>query len=552
MPSLHVRIAGEGPTWEVWPLPEVIPPGTIREGSTVYFELLNADSAVSIDLYIDDHPIEALRSREPSTARWRWEPGFNAGVVEASLHIPGVGTKRFDITTDADVRKLTRDDFDVMVREILEDTFALFSLNSFRKGFAQQRGNKPPPIARLEFLRTRVDEILNVVAQIDRSPRHVLVAELATVPANRARRVTGQDVAHSFRLGNIRTESPGPSRLPSILGGRLPAQIVTRQRRNSVDTAEHRQIKATLRAWAAWLFGVADTLAKLTATDDPEGISITKTWAVRTRKLGRKLQIAASSGFMRDVGDGAAALTMTSLFRRDPVYRRFYRIWQDMNLGLAALFGEFLQMPIARTYQLYELWCFFRLLRAAVAEYGSTHADMSTLFTADASGGLTISAGAVTVPIDRSKTLCFQRQYKEYWNDPLGEGSFSRAMIPDVVLAGSGFGGPSEHVIILDAKYRINDGLNDALGSIHMYRDALVRGTTSGEEQGIVTAAYLITPHIPELKTSYRATAMPGRLFHPEYRERFRFGAVTLRPGMAFSDIQSTLRAIISDATGTR
>ena len=63
------------------------------------------------------------------------------------------------------------------------------------------------------------------------------------------------------------------------------------------------------------------------------------------------------------------------------------------------------------------------------------------------------------------------------------EGSFSRTMVPDVVLACSGLGGPERRVIVLDAKYRINDGLNDALNSIHTYRDALVQ-KASGQTEG--------------------------------------------------------------------
>ena len=87
---------------------------------------------------------------------------------------------------------------------------------------------------------------------------------------------------------------------------------------------------------------------------------------------------------MAEVGEGPALLRMSSLFRNDPVYQRFYRLWQDMNLGLAALFGDFLQMPLARTYELYELWCFLRLLRAAIEEYGATGVDLSSLFLGEA------------------------------------------------------------------------------------------------------------------------------------------------------------------------
>ena len=103
-------------------------------------------------------------------------------------------------------------------------------------------------------------------------------------------------------------------------------------------------------------------------------------------------------------------------------------------------------------------------------------------------------------------------------------------------------------MIVLDAKYRINDGLNEALNTIHTYRDALVQEVQSGQVEGIVTAAYLLTPHVPVLGTDFQKTAMPGRLFHPEYRELFRFGALTRRPGMSADELQASLRTLVEDA----
>ena len=99
-------------------------------------------------------------------------------------------------------------------------------------------------------------------------------------------------------------------------------------------------------------------------------------------------------------------------------------------------------------------------------------------------------------------------------------------MTPDIVLSGQG--SQCDRLIVLDAKYRIDEGLNDALSSIHTYRDALVREAASGAAEGIVSAAYLLTPYDPSIVAGYRDTPMPGRLFHPEYRAGFRFGAVTL------------------------
>lgn len=549
MTALYILAENGGPAWQVWPAPDAVPPGAVREGASYIFELRDSDDALLADLLIDDTPVEALRSREPRRARWRWQPGFHAGMVEAVLRVPGMGTRRFEVITDPDLRKLTRDDFDAMVREVLEDTFALFSLSAFRKGIARQPGNRPPPLARLEFLRSRADAIVATVESIARAPRHFLRAEDITVPAHRATRATGPEIIKSFRSGVIRTETITPSRLPAALKGHLPAQITLRQRRNSVDIPEHRQIKACLRSWSAWLGGVAELLGKAGAKDDAEMVNTAGSWAVRAGRIARRLNDAAAAGFMNEVGEGPALLRMSSLFRNDPAYQRFYRLWQDMNLGLAALFGDFLQMPLARTYELYELWCFLRLLRAAVEEYGAKDVDLSSLFLNEASGGVTIAAGAISVPIGGDRVLCFQRQYREYWVEDSREGSFSRTMVPDVVLAGRDLGGPERRVIVLDAKYRINDGLNDALNSIHTYRDALVQEVASGRTEGIVTAAYLLTPHIPgELHADFKATPVPGRLFHPEYREKFRFGAVTLRPGMSGEELRGSLRTIVADA----
>lgn len=549
MAELYIQAESGGPAWQVWPPLDAVPPGMVREGASYLFELRDSDDALAADLLIDDAPVEALRSRDPRKARWRWEPGFHAGMVEAILRVPGIGTRRFEVTTDPDLRKLTRDDFDAMVREVLEDTFALFSLSSFRKGIARQRSTRPPPLARLEFLRSRADAIVASVEAIARAPRHYLRAEEVTVPAHRAMRATGPEILKSFRSGMIRTETVTPSRLPAALKGRLPAHITLRQRRNSVDIPEHRQIKACLRSWAAWLASVAELLAKADVKNNPEIITTAGSWAIRARRIARRLTDASTAGFMSEVGAGSAQLSMSSLFRNDPRYQHFYRLWQDMNLGLAALFGDFLQMPLARTYELYELWCFLRLLRAAVEEYGAEGVDLSSLFLGEAGGGVTIAAGAITVPIGGDRVLCFQRQYREYWVEGSREGSFSRTMIPDVVLAGTGLNGPERRVIVLDAKYRINEGLNDALNSIHTYRDALVQEEASGRTEGIVTAAYLLTPHVPaELQPDFKATPVPGRLFHPEYREKFRFGAVTLRPGMSGEELRICLRSIVADA----
>jgi len=549
IPRLLLRNEATGASWQAWPEGEAIPAGNIRETGRYLFELYSEPAHETAVLLIDDQPLEALRASGAVTARWRWEPGFHAGTVEVELLLPGEGARRFEVITDPDRRKLTRQDFDAMVREILEDTFALFSLSGFRRNVGRGSGARPPPLARLEFLRSRIAEIEEVAAVIARAPRRFLTPEDAILPPHRAARATGAEIIRSLRSGRPLQETHGgPSRLPPVLKGMLPARIHTRQRRSSLDIAEHRQMAACLRGWAAWLSVAAGVLSRRATGEDGELLRTRTAWARRCRLLARRLTSLTALAPFAEAGEAPAVLQVSAVFRNDPAYRRFYRLWQDMNLGIAAVFGDFLGMPLARTFELYELWCFLRLVRAGAETWGVEQLSINELFVQDASGGVTLSAKAVTVPVGSGWKLCFQKQYREYWREADGRGSYSRTMVPDIVVAGSGVPADMQQLIVLDAKYRIEEGLGNSLNSIHTYRDALVRETESGRVEGIVTAAYLLSPHMAVSENGYRQTAMPGRLFHPEYRLSFRFGAVTMRPGMTQMEIGRALREIVADA----
>lgn len=553
MAGLLLRDEASRNAWRVWPDPENVPAGRIQETGSYLFELHDAADGADTTLLIDDTELEGLRPTGGAVARWRWAPGFHAGTVEAELRLPGRPAHRFEVITDPDRRKLTRDDFDAMVREILDDTFALFSLSSFRKGIARGTGTRPPPLARLEFLRSRIVELEETVKAIARAPRRTLAAEDTELPYHRAVRATGPEILRSMRSGRMLSENHGrPSRLPAALQGYLPERIRVRLRRSSLDLPEHRQMAACLRAWSAWLGATAGMLARAAAPDDTELKGLQAAWAGRCRRLARRVGELGTLPPFAEAGEGRAHLTLSSLFRRDPAYRRFFRLYQDINLGIAAVFGDFLQMPLARTFELYELWCFLRLVRAGAEAYGPTGLQVADLFIAEAAGGVTIRTEAVTVPVGSGWKLCFQKQYREFWKEADGRGSYSRVMIPDIVVAReeAGEGGEPARLIVLDAKYRIEDGLPDGLNSIHTYRDALVREANGGKIEGFVNAAYLLAPQIPDTQPGYRATPMPGRLFHPEYRRSFRFGAVTLRPGMSITDIGMALKGVVADAMG--
>ena len=381
MPALLMRSETTGAAWRVWPDPETVVPGSVQETGSYLFELHGSSDAATADLLIDDIPLEALRARAPDTARWRWSPGFHAGLIEAELRLPGHAPRRFEVITDPDRRKLTRDDFDAMVREILDDTFALFSLSSFRKAIARGSGGRPPAIARLEFLRSRIEKLETAVAAIARNPRRMLTAEETVLPYHRANRATGLEVLRSFRSGRIVHESAKPSRLPVALKGALPERIRVRQRLSSLDLPEHRQMGACLRSWSAWLEAAAQQLERSRPENDTELRHGAAAWATRCRRLSRRVGLLAKEAPFAEAEEAAPRLMLSALFRNDPAYRTFYRLWQDMNLGIAAVFGDFLNLPLARTFELYELVVVFSAprARAAAEEYGPAGLDITAI-----------------------------------------------------------------------------------------------------------------------------------------------------------------------------
>lgn len=550
-PSLWLRSL-TGDQWrQLWPVMDPGSPVMVEEGGQYLLDLRDVADPLSADLLLDDVPLEALRPPDRTTARWRWTPGFYAGSSEARLELGRAGRHRFELVTDPARSKLTREQFTRMVSDILELTQALFAISAFRTGIGRSSTSRPPPLARLEFLRTRFTELQAVVQAITRQPQRALQATEEARPYHRARGVTGPEIERSFRTGRV-LQAQATGQLPAALRGHLPARIVQRQRHVTFDTREHRQIKASLRGWAAWLTSVADLLDA--HRQDQDAGPVYRAWASRTRRLAAQLQSLHQQPLFQEVADRAEPVTLTSVYRNVPAYARFLRLHREISLGLADISGDFLNLPLSETFRLYELWCYLQLLRAAERRGLVDPQALRPLFAATPGRGeVTLRTGAVGIPLSSGETLSFQRTYREYWMaEPLlngtrrQQGTYSREMRPDVALEGP------RHTVILDAKYRVGRNLNEALASVHMYRDAIVEAELdSGEVRRSVRAAYLLSPQGLAPSGDWKRTGLPGRLFHPMYRSEFRFGAFQMIPGMTPGEIDGVLDHLLQDASAS-
>lgn len=540
---LELYLAPADGQWQrrIWPGASDLPPGTIEENSPYRLVLSGVSEPDSATLSIDGVPLEALRSPSRTSAAWQWNPGFFAGVIEVEIQIPARPTEFASIVVDPRAAKLCRDEYNLMVGQVLEDTLALFALSPFRYSVARGNGADRPPVARLEFLRSVFQKLENSLLEIERDPVRVLAAHQVKEELGRARNVRGLDLVRSFRHGRVQAVSP---EMRERLGvGYLPERIDRPIKSEHFSTPEHARIKGFLRGAGDWLEAVSATLAR---TTPPEGSSRTMPiWARRTAKLARRCRELEDLAFLRGVAPSNGPLVLSEVFRKRPAYRRVLQVMTDWQLGIARIAGDFLQVPLTRTYDLYELWAFLRIAKASISYFGAMAVDTESLLDFDAvTGTLTLGTGSSRVRLDGGLRLCFQRNYREYWKEASGTGSFTREMIPDVAIETP----DAKAVVVFDAKYRVESGLSDALTSVHTYRDAIVHADGNDDETRVVLGAYVVTPMVADaLEGEWKETSMPRRLFHPIYRRKFRLGAICLRPGMSDVEVAKALSAVLDD-----
>lgn len=546
-----------GASYTLLPDTESIPAGAVTEASDVTFHLRGD----GFDVFTAGLAVDGVELDRVTISRthvlWRWSIGFHAGTVELTLS--GVTPRPLvvEVLTDPDVAKLTRSQFGRMVGDILSDTLALAALSGHRVGIA--RGDRPLGLARFEYLRQCFDRIEAAVEEINRAPWLRLEREERTVPLGRAGGVSSLALTRASRSARRLTcqelarLTPTARRLAARLNNHLPQTVRKTSGRFDNRRREHSDMLMVLGMWGSFLQRVGTHLEN-TTTASVEDRRLT-VLGRHARQMRRRVERMMRFPLFEGVSPSSGPVAPSHLFRRVPAYRRFYRAYRDFLAGLADVTGDFINVPLQRTFDLYELWCFLRLARAAALYAGTEARWREAIVERTTSGELVLRLQGKPLKFG-TFTLVFQPYYQEVWRTRgPSVGSFSRPMQPDIALEAT----PDREaeprpVVVLDAKYRVERSLNDAVTSIHTYRDALVERLKDGSprhHRRTVEAAFLLTPQLPDGDEKPWPLEDPPTVFFREaYRETFRFGAVTLRPGVSVEQCRSLLVWLLSACHG--
>ena len=208
-----------------------------------------------------------------------------------------------------------------------------------------------------------------------------------------------------------------------------------------------------------------------------------------------------------------------------PRYARVHRLARRLLAPRFKLTEGELAAATRPSFHLYELWCLLALQRAVdvVAPGGPLRWTARGLDRLLALRGTGAGAALRGVGGDLEVDLLFNPSFPSGAGQPtvVGRRSLSGERRPDLVLR---VARPGHRAwCVFDAKYRVGArSLGEALGSAHIYRDALRWDAWGGRCSG----AWLLAP---------RRTDDAGLWFDAAFHGEHGFGVVELRPGRGVS-----------------
>ncbi|RWZ54619.1 DUF2357 domain-containing protein [Halobacillus fulvus] len=413
---------------------------------------------------------------------------FQAGTLNVQ-----VNGEQHDAFVYPDSRKLTAEQFDLMVEEILQEANICFQLSGLETGVDSSGRSRDVSWTQWAYIDRSFHQLRQVFTKISAQPFRRLEKQPLMMKRDKVRRVSHSTMTWLDRKG---------------YGTDIPPHVYTEKTFETTDVYENRIVKKQ----------AIDLLMLLGRYETVERVEIARQAKAYRSVLKRWL----NGAFLDGISSHRGSYTVTQKFRKHPVYRLWYQ-WFD-RLYKHAQEGVGFEYPIALkdTFELYEMWCFMKIIRY-LRELGYLK-NPAQIFRITKEGLFLNLAENKESRIDLrgGMTLYFQRVYqantKEFH-------TYTQRMIPDIVLEGE------DSIIVFDPKYRVPGNLGTALGEMHKYRDGILHRETG---KRAVKEVYILTPTLEE-------DAAVMRYFEESFHKKYGMGAVQMVAGAHNDSIRKTL-----------
>ncbi|WP_168413134.1 DUF2357 domain-containing protein [Bacillus salacetis] len=419
---------------------------------------------------------------------------FQSGIVHIFLN-----GKEWETYVYPDSRKLTEQQFECMISDILEESNSCFQLSSLEKKVNASGRNRGPSWTLWIYIERSFQQLRQLFSLIEKQPFRKLIKLPITQKREKVQRVERTTLNWLDQKG---------------FGKDVPSNVETDKTFESLDLYENQVLKKQIFD----LKNIFKTFTKVERDDVSEKAK--KYYAITLRWL--------NTPFMREVSMHQGSYSITQKFRKHPVYRQWYQWFDELFKHDRERIG--LEYPIALkdTFELYEMWCFMMIIKM-LRELELLN-DSEGLFKTTSNGLFLDLAQSKEsrIKLHGGKSLYFQRNYQ--YNSKKFH-TYTQRMIPDIVLE------EDKEILVFDPKYRVPGNLGTALGEMHKYRDGILHRETGGRA---VKEVYILTPTQEE-------TAETMRFFQDEYQERYKMGAIQMLPGV---DDLSSVRSLLMRVFG--
>ncbi len=360
-----------------------------------------------------------------------------------------------------------KEDYQNMLQDIsneISDAVLDFMRNTYQEFSIGSTQNNIPALF-FEIIKQIFDKFQNAANMIISSPHHKLYVEHPVVPSHKVKKIDNH---------TIKWLQKHPENIVAANNGYSAIKAPTVKKQITFNTIENQFTKFILKSTVSKLKDFRERYIK--STKYPEASVLEKVSSMTT-----DLNKLVNTSFLRDVDDYKATQSMSLVFEMAPGYRELYKYYLMMQRGLS-VHGDVFRMSMKDTAQLYEYWCFIKLVSLMKKSYKLASSDVIKIDNT----GVTISL----VKGKKSEVKFINPRTGEKITLAYNPGEQTTQTVnqkPDNVLTLDKRGTDIEYKYVFDAKYRIENNPADAfypddkpgpkvsdINTMHRYRDSIV------------------------------------------------------------------------------
>lgn len=360
-----------------------------------------------------------------------------------------------------------KEDYQDMLQDISNEICGAvldFMRNTYREFSVGSTYNTVPALF-FEIIKRIFDKFQNAANMIVTSPHHKLYVEHPVVPTHKVKKIDNYTVKWLQKY---------PEYIVPMHSGYAAVKAPTVKKQVTYNTVENQFAKFILKTTVKKLKDFRDRYTR--STKNPEHTVLNSVDAM-TGVLNKLV----NTTFLRYVDEYKATQSMSLVFEMAPGYRELYKYYLMMQRGLS-VHGDVFRMSLKDTAQLYEYWCFIKLVTLMKKNYSLASADV-----------IKVDNTGVTVTLVKGK-----KSEVKFINPRTGEkiilsynpGEQNTQTVnqkPDNVLTLEKRGTDVPYMYVFDAKYRIENNPSDSfypdnkpgpkvddINTMHRYRDSIV------------------------------------------------------------------------------